>query len=599
MKKESMDDFDKTSLLPCLHEALHEVFGLEAKTGDLVLRPTPKDFEGTHTLVLFPLAKRLKKPPKEIGEQLGAHLTERLKAMDAYTVVGGFLNIRLSDTHWIKTWQAICQEENFGVLPSKGARILIEFCSPNTNKPLHLGHLRNIFLGDALAAIFEAVGYEVMRCCLYNDRGAHICKSMVAYEQLGRGETPQSTGLKGDHLVGKYYTLFEKKYREEIQQLVSRGYSEEEAKAQAPSMQAAQALLKKWEHNDRAIRALWAQMNEWAYEGFRETYARLGVSFDKVYYESQTYLLGKKMVEEGLKKGLFYAEKDGAVWVDLQDSGLDKKLLLRSDGTSVYITQDLGTAEKKHEDFKADRSYYVLGDEQIYHFEVLSHILQRLQRPYATSSYHLSYGMVRLPSGKMKSREGTVVEADQLLDSLEAMAKTTTHSVSKKKEIHHNPLLYRQLALGAVKFFFTKIQAKKGVLFQVEKSVDLQGVTGTFIQYTHARISSLLQKAGASGIAPSLDYTLTTCHSEERTIIVQVLSYPRILEEAAKACDPAQFAMYLYELARAYNRFYAACPVLQEKNNAVRAFRLSLSVMTQRVLRRGMRLLGIAVPEKM
>ena len=591
-----MDGIEKR-VISCLREGFSREFSLSVPAETLGLRPTPKGFEGTHTLVLFPFAKTLRKAPRDVGERLGKLLLEQVDALASYAVVGGFLNLTLKDAYWLERWRSACQEGNFGLFPPKKESILIEFCSPNTNKPLHLGHLRNIFLGDAVASILEAVGHEVTRCCLYNDRGVHICKSMVAYEKYGHGETPETKKAKGDHLVGEYYSLFERKYREEIQALVSAGASEEEANKRSSLMRAIQEMLKKWEHNDPAVRTQWERMNGWAYAGFQKSYKRLGLRFDKLYYESDTYLLGKALVEEGVKNGFFYREEDGAVWVDLSQQGLGKKLLLRADGTSVYMTQDLGTAEQKQRDFSAHRSLYVLGDEQRYHFAVLLEVLRLLRRDYAKDTQHLSYGMVDLPTGKMKSREGTVIEADDLIDELEQMAEKVTRVLSSKKEeeVAHPPALYRQLALGAIKFFLLKIHAKKRVVFHAGRSVDLQGVTGTFIQYTHARITSLLKKA--KGLIPA--YQASSCHDEERAVMQHVLAYPTRLQEAADHYEPALLAEYLYELAKAYNRLYAAWPVLKEANESHRRFRMGIAVMTKKVIAQGMKCLGIEVPDSM
>ena len=593
-----MEDFEK-DIVVCLQKGFRRAFAWKAEARELILRPTPKDFSGTHSLALFPFAKSLKKDPKEIGKCLGDYLVKHLVSVAEYTVVGGFLNLTLTDAHWIKAWQAVCRETSFGVLPKRKERVLIEYCSPNTNKPLHLGHLRNLFLGDAVAGLLEAVGYEVIRCCLYNDRGIHICKSMVSYQAHGRQETPQSTQTKGDHLVGRYYTLFEQSYNREVCHLISEGKTEKEAKEQAPMMQAARERLKEWEAGAPATRALWQKMNKWAYEGFSASYKRLNISFDRVYYESDTYALGKKMVQEGLEKGWFYKTEDGSVWVDLRAQKLDQKLLLRHDGTSVYVTQDMGTAEQKHRDFSADCSLYVLGDEQIYHTKVLFHIMRIMGKPYANSSHHISYGMVDLPTGKMKSREGTVVEADTLLDEVEEMAQKVTQALSKEEKIIHTPSLYAQLALGAIKFFLLRIQPQKRIVFHAGQSVDLQGVTGVFVQYTHARICSLLKKAGVPPEAPPLNYTVRACVKEEQMLMAHILSYPRALREGALHYDPSQLALYLYELARTYNRLYAVCPVLREEDSGKRSFRLSLSVMARKVLRQGMAILGIEVPEKM
>jgi arginyl-tRNA synthetase len=573
--------------------AVKQLFGVEEK---VVLQPTRKEFEGDFTYVFFGLVKGLKKSPVEIGGALGEYLLQNSKSIVKYNVVQGFLNIKLSDTVWVDVFSNL-KSDNTILAPKN--KVLVEYSSPNTNKPLHLGHLRNNFLGYSVAEILKEAGHEVIKACLVNDRGIHICKSMVAYQHFGNGETPQSSGLKGDHLVGKYYVEFDKAYKNQVGELMQKGVSEEEAKKTAPIMLEAQEMLIKWEQNDAEVISLWKKMNEWVYAGFDATYKKIGVDFDKVYYESDTYLLGKDIVEEGLAKAVFYKKEDGSVWIDLTDEGMDHKLVLRGDGTSVYITQDLGTTDLKFKDFASEKSLWVVGNEQDYHFKVLFAILKRLGRSYADGCYHLSYGMVDLPSGKMKSREGTVVDADELVDEMVDTARAITEEKGKTQGFTEEQLaeLYRMVALGALKYYLLKVEPKKRMLFNPEESIDFQGNTGPFIQYTHARIRSILRKSGLDTFEVPVDYT--ELNQEELELIFLLKDYTKQVQNAALDYSPALIANYVYELAKTFNSFYAKHSVLNDVAESTKLFRLSLIEEVADTIKKGMRLLGIQVPDKM
>jgi arginyl-tRNA synthetase len=573
--------------------AVKQLFGVEEK---VVLQPTRKEFEGDFTYVFFGLVKGLKKSPVEIGGALGEYLLQNSKPIVKYNVVQGFLNIKLSDTVWVDVFSNL-KSDNTILAPKN--KVLVEYSSPNTNKPLHLGHLRNNFLGYSVAEILKEAGHEVIKACLVNDRGIHICKSMVAYQHFGNGETPQSSGLKGDHLVGKYYVEFDKAYKNQVGELMQKGVSEEEAKKTAPIMLEAQEMLIKWEQNDAEVISLWKKMNEWVYAGFDATYKKIGVDFDKVYYESDTYLLGKDIVEEGLAKAVFYKKEDGSVWIDLTDEGMDHKLVLRGDGTSVYITQDLGTTDLKFKDFASEKSLWVVGNEQDYHFKVLFAILKRLGRSYADGCYHLSYGMVDLPSGKMKSREGTVVDADELVDEMVDTARAITEEKGKTQGFTEEQLaeLYRMVALGALKYYLLKVEPKKRMLFNPEESIDFQGNTGPFIQYTHARIRSILRKSGLDIFEVPVDYT--ELNQEELELIFLLKDYTKQVQNAALDYSPALIANYVYELAKTFNSFYAKHSVLNDVAESTKLFRLSLIEEVADTIKKGMRLLGIQVPDKM
>lgn len=573
--------------------AVSSLFGTEE---NVILQPTRREFEGNYTYVFFGLVKSLKRAPAEIGAALGDYLVNRSTLVSGYNVVQGFLNLKLADRVWLDVFRAL----KAGPQPAaKNRKVLVEYSSPNTNKPLHLGHLRNNFLGYSVSEILKAAGYDVTRACLVNDRGIHICKSMVAYRHFGNGETPGSSGLKGDHLVGKYYVEFDKAYKTQIHELMAGGMAEEEAKKAAPFMVEAQEMLVQWEQNDPAVIQLWQKLNGWVYEGFNATYKKIGVDFDKTYYESDTYLLGKDIVEEGLQKGVFYKKDDNSVWIDLTDQGLDHKLVLRGDGTSVYITQDLGTTDLKFRDFHCDKSIWVVGNEQDYHFKVLFAILEKLGRSYAAGCYHLSYGMVDLPSGKMKSREGTVVDADELVEEMIATSKAITEEKGKTEGFSDEQLeaLYRMVALGALKYYLLKVEPKKRMLFNPAESIDFQGNTGPFIQYTHARIRSILRKSGFGSFPVPAE--MEVLNPEEVDLIFLLKDYDKVVEAAAAEYSPALIANYVYDLAKTFNSFYTQHSVLNEASETLRFFRLSLIEEVSDVIRKGMGLLGIEVPEKM
>jgi len=568
---------------------------------DITLQPTRKDFEGLYTFVTFPLTKPLRQAPAAIGEAIGQYLVANSAVVSKYNVVQGFLNLSLRDAVWTDTLNQILSNPSFGTLPESGKAVLVEFSSPNTNKPLHLGHLRNNFLGDSVSRILAANGHGVSKVCLVNDRGIHICKSMLAYQKFGNGETPETAGIKGDHLIGKYYVLFDKAYKQEIEELVAGGMDKETAEKKAPLILEAQELLRKWEQGDEATVTLWKQMNEWVYAGFNATYHEIGVSFDKTYYESETYLLGKDVIAEGLEKGVFYRRDDGSVWIDLTDEGLDQKLVLRSDGTSVYMTQDLGTTDLKFQDFHTERALWVVGNEQDYHFAVLFAILKRLGRSYADGCYHLSYGMVDLPSGKMKSREGTVVDADDLIREMVETAETRTRELGKIEDFSSEEArrLYHLLAMGALKYFLLKVDPKKRMLFNPEESIDFQGHTGPFIQYTHARICSVLRKAEQLGQYPVRTVEAVELAAIEQQMVFLLSQYPLRVAEAGTDYAPSYLAQYAFELAKTYNQFYAECSILQEPDANRQRFRVALSSVVAETIRKAMQLLGIEVPERM
>ncbi|MFY0608347.1 MAG: arginine--tRNA ligase [Cyclobacteriaceae bacterium] len=584
-----------------ISKAFSAIFELEFDEDSFSLQPTRKEFEGTHTLVMFPYARQTKKSPEASATSLGEYLKANTDIVANYNVVKGFLNLVVSDDSWMQALADVLSTQDFGQLPSNGEKVMVEFSSPNTNKPLHLGHLRNNFLGDSVSRILSAAGYEVMKVNLINDRGIHICKSMLAYQKMGNGETPESAGMKGDHLIGKYYVLFDQEYKKEINQLVESGTSEEEAKKQAPLMLAAQDMLRKWEEGDEQVVALWKQMNAWVYDGFNQTYDTMGISFDKVYYESETYLLGKDVVQEGLSKNVFFTKEDGSVWVDLSAEKLDQKLVQRGDGTSVYITQDIGTCELKYNDFSFDKSVYVVGNEQDYHFKVLFSIMGKMNRPYAGGLFHLSYGMVDLPSGKMKSREGTVVDADDLMQEMFDTAKRQTQELGKIEGLTEQEAedLYKTLGLGAVKYFLMKVDPKKRMLFDPQESIEFQGHTGPFIQYTHARIAAILRRARTLEVG--MDYALNgyELHNRERELVFKLTEFPKTVSAAAKEYSPALIAQYVYDLAKEYNGFYQEVPIFNEEDQEVVKLRLAISKSVAQVINKSMGLLGVAVPERM
>ncbi len=584
-----------------IQRAIAELY--QQEVGDVLLQPTKKEFEGLYTFVTFSLTKALRQAPAQIGQSIGAWLVANSEIVSAFNVVQGFLNISIADAAWLNVLNDMASNATFGTLAPKGKSVMVEFSSPNTNKPLHLGHLRNNFLGDSVSRILAASGYDVVKTCIVNDRGVHICKSMLAYQLFGNGETPESSGMKGDHLIGKYYVLFDKAYKAQIEELVAGGTEKEVAEKQAPLMQEVQQMLRLWEQGDPDTVALWRQLNAWVYTGFDATYRRIGVNFDKTYYESNTYLLGKEVVEEGLQKGVFYRKDDGSVWIDLTEEGLDQKLVLRSDGTSVYITQDLGTTDLKYQDFQNDRQIWVVGNEQDYHFNVLFAILRHLGRPYATSLYHLSYGMVDLPTGKMKSREGTVVDADDLIQETTDAAATAADEAAKGKldefSEEEKATLFQMLGLGALKYYLLKVDPQKRMQFNPAESVDLHGNTGPYIQYVHARVQSVLRKAADMGIAVSSQIATTELDEVEQQLVFLLSQYPQRVAEAGTDYAPSYIAQYVYELAKTFNQFYDKLSILKETDSAKLGNRLILSKVVGETIRKAMGLLGIDVPNKM
>jgi arginyl-tRNA synthetase len=568
------------------------------------LQPTNQEFEGSHTLVCFPLTKMSKKGPEETARLVGEYLVTHSGIVEKFNVVKGFLNLVLSDKIWINTIQAIYANQSFGSLPSNGQEVMVEYSSPNTNKPLHLGHLRNNFLGYSVAEILKANGYTVHKVQIINDRGIHICKSMAAWSLYGDGETPENSGMKGDHLVGKYYVEFDKAYKAQVKALVEKGDSQEEAEKNAPIMKLASEMLRKWEQKDPETVDLWRTMNGWVYKGFDETYKVMGVNFDKLYYESDTYLLGKEEVLKGVEKGVFFKKEDGSVWVDLTADGLDQKVLLRSDGTSVYMTQDIGTAILRFKDFpKISGQIYTVGNEQEYHFKVLFLILGKLGYEWAKRCYHLSYGMVDLPTGKMKSREGTVVDADDLINEMVTEAEKQTRELGKIEDLQSEEAkqLYYMIGLGALKFFLLKVDPKKRMLFDPNESIQLQGFTGPFIQYTHARIRAIVRKAESLGmVATSADLQqVTGLEKAEREVIQSLSAFENNIREASREYSPAVIANYAFELAKGYNQFYQSIPIFNETDQAKLKLRVALSHTVAKVIEKSMLLLGIQVPEKM
>ena len=570
----------------------------------LQVQPTNQEFEGSHTLVCFPLTKVSKKNPQETAQAIGEYLVANSAVVSRFNVIKGFLNLVISDPAWVGVFNSILANPDYGGSPVSGKEIMVEYSSPNTNKPLHLGHLRNNFLGWSVAEIYRAIGYTVHRVQIINDRGIHICKSMAAWKLFGKGETPQSSGIKGDHLVGKYYVEFDKAFKIQVRELIDNGLTTEEAEKQAPIMQLAVDLLRKWEAKDKETIALWKTMNSWVYHGFNATYQKMGVDFDKLYYESETYLLGKEEVLKGVDSGVFFRKEDGSVWVDLTADGLDQKVLLRSDGTSVYMTQDIGTAILRFRDFpKIEGQVYTVGNEQEYHFKVLFLILNRLGYEWAKKCYHLSYGMVDLPTGKMKSREGTVVDADDLMDEMIAEAEKQTRELGKIEALSDEEAaqLFEMIGLGALKFFLLKVDPKKRMLFDPEESIQLQGFTGPFIQYTHARIKAILRKADSIQVSLSGNdlLQLSSLESSERDTVYLLSQYEQKVREAAIQYSPAVIANYAYELAKAYNQFYQSIPIFTEAEPSKLKFRVALSDVTGRVISHAMGLLGIRVPERM
>ena len=564
---------------------------------------TRKEFEGDYTLVVFPLLKISKCAPEATGNAIGEYLVANVPEIARFNCVKGFLNLLFSDVFWNESLRAIAADDNFGQLPSTGRRVMVEFSSPNTNKPLHLGHIRNNLLGDSVSRLLKAGVNEVIKSTIVNDRGVHICKSMLAWQKFFDGKTPQSEGIKGDHLVGDCYVAFDKWYKSEVKELMDKGMSEEEAKKEAPSIKAAHDMLVAWEKEDPAVRELWKKMNGWVYEGFDQTYNALGITFDVVDHESETYILGKELVQKGLESGVFEREADGSVWCDLTADGLDRKLVLRGDGTSVYITQDLGTAERRFANYNLDSHVYVVGNEQDYHFQVLKLILKKLGFDWADQIYHLSYGMVELPEGKMKSREGTVVDADDLIEAMYQEARKTSEESGKLADMpeEEKEKLYRIIGLGALKYFIVKVDPKKTMLFNPKESIDFNGNTGPFIQYTHARICSILRKAAEQGISFGADAVLNTLEPSAKEVrLVKLLGlFPDKIGEAVAALSPAVVANYAYELAKEFNQYYHDTQILKEPDETLLKYRLVLIATLARTLRSAMAVLGIQLPERM
>ncbi len=587
-------------LSEAISKTLNNLYGIATQAFSIQLQDTRREFKGDYTLVVFPYVKQARKSPEAVANEIGEGVKSLMPEVAGFNVIKGFLNFEIADSYWLQFVAEKVGEPEFGLSHATGeeAPVVVEYSSPNTNKPLHLGHIRNNLLGWSVSQLLAANGANVKKVNLVNDRGIHICKSMLAWLRFGNGETPESSGMKGDHLVGKYYVEFDKHYKAEIKELVDKGMDEETAKKEAPLMVEAQKMLKRWEEGDKEVRALWEKMNGWVYAGFDETYNRLGVGFDKVYYESNTYLLGKELVQKGLDMGVFYRRDDGAVCCDLTADGLDQKVLLRSDGTSVYMTQDLGTAQLRHNDFGAERLIYVVGNEQDYHFKVLKLILGKLGFPWADKVYHLSYGMVELPNGKMKSREGTVVDADDLIDEMEQTAEAMSREHGKNDELSADEQkhLYHILALGALKYFILKVDPTKNMLFNPAESIDFNGNTGPFIQYTHARIRSIVRKAGqGSGV----DIEGCQLGDKEREVVKILHSLPETIRQAAAAYSPAMVANYAYDLAKAFNSFYQDTPILRETNEKQKTFRVALCSCVANALKNTMNILGIEVPERM
>lgn len=586
-------------LLNATIKGLKDLFDVQVQEKQINFQKTRKDFKGDITLLTFPFTSLSRKSPEETGELLGAYFVKNIDEVANYNVIKGFLNLDISDSYWLNFLKSIIEKENYGIAtPKSGKTIMIEYSQPNTNKPLHLGHLRNNMLGYSLANILKANGHKVIMANIINDRGIHICKSMLAWQKWGKGETPESSDIKGDKLVGRYYVEFDKNYKKEIRELIEDGMDDEEASKKAPLIIEAQEMLQKWEAGDYEIKDLWKTMNSWVLKGFDQTYDYLGVSFDELYYESDTYLLGKAHIQNGLKEGVFYKKEDGSIWCDLAEYNLDPKLLLRSDGTSVYITQDIGTAIQRFEDYSLDKQIYVVGDEQIHHFKVLFAILKKLGYSWADSNYHLSYGMVELPSGKMKSREGTIVDADDIMEEMVQSACRVSEELGKldDKDVAEKDLLYKQIGLGALKYFLTRVDPKKTMLFNPEESIDFNGNTGPFIQYTFTRINSLLKKA--NGSSPDLSNAYLP-NAKEKNLIKLIYQFPEIIVEAGESLSPALIANYCYELAKEFNNFYQSVPILKDEDRDAVLFRLALSKVTRSVIKTGMNLLGIEMPERM
>jgi len=591
------------SLQQATAEAVQALYGQMPTPEQLQFQKTRSEFEGQWTLVAFPLLKISRKNPEATAQEIGAYLQEHCSLVEGIQIVKGFLNLSIAPAAWVEDFNAIRSDKTFGhkQATADAPFVMVEYSSPNTNKPLHLGHVRNNLLGYSIARILEASGNRVFKTNIVNDRGIHICKSMLAWQRWGNGATPESTGKKGDHLIGDFYVLFDKHYKAELTALMNEGKTKEEAEAASPLMADARAMLRRWEDGDEEIRSLWSTMNSWVYAGFDETYKRMGVSFDEIYYESETYLLGKEEVLRGLKEGKFVQDPDGSVWADFTDEGLDRKILLRSDGTSVYITQDIGTAKMRFDKHPIDKMVYVVGNEQEYHFKVLSLLLDRLGYAFGKGLVHFSYGMVELPDGKMKSREGTVVDADDLMDEMVATARAIAEEQGKGKDMPAEEAaeVARRVGLGSLKYFILKVDPRKNMTFNPKESIDFNGNTGSFIQYTYARIRSLLRKAEELGIALPATFAGLTISTKEQELIAKVAEYADVVEEAARTYSPAVVANYVYDLVKEYNQFYHEFSILKEENEELRAFRLALSEVVARTIAAGFSLLGIEMPERM
>lgn len=588
-----------SQIKPLVVKELKNLYGQDFQESELTINTTKPEFEGDYTLVLFSFVKQLKKSPEQLGNEIGEALVKaNPDIFTAHNVIKGFLNLTISDKYWLDFLQSNYSNVKFGNKPANGQKVMVEYSSPNTNKPIHLGHLRNNFLGWSVAQILKQSGYETVKSCIVNDRGIHICKSMIAWQQFANGATPYTTNTKGDHFVGEYYVRFNDEYKKQVEELIAGGMKKEEAEKEAPIMKGTQQMLLDWEAGKPDIIELWKTMNGWVYEGFDVTYKRIGSDFQKMYYESETYLPGKKFVEEGLKQGVFFKKEDGSVWIDLTDEGLDEKLVLRKDGTSVYITQDLGLAQQKYEEFKYDQSIYVIADEQNYHMKVLKLILKKLGKPYADGIYHLSYGMVELPTGRMKSREGTVVDADDMIEEMVNVAKNKTEELGKVKDFTGEELkdLYDTIALGALKFFLLRVDPKKRMIFNPEESIDFHGFTGPFVQYTHARIKSILRKEQGTRENVQAGSSLLKL---EKDLVISLEQYPAVIEQAVIEHNPSVIAIYVFNLAKSFNTFYTEHSVMNAESEEKKQLRLQLSEMTANVIASGMGLLGIRVPERM
>jgi len=594
----------ETILGTLVADAVKSLYNLETAAEQIQLQKTKKEFEGDLTVVIFPFVKAAHKSPEQTGQEIGEYLLKNNPVVSSFNVIKGFLNLSISQNYWLETLAEIHSDSQFGITAptDQSELMMIEYSSPNTNKPLHLGHVRNNLLGHSIAEIQKANGWKVVKTNIVNDRGIHICKSMLAWKLFGNGETPDSSGLKGDHLVGKYYVIFDKAYKAQIKELMEKGLSEEDAKKQAPLILEAQQMLLAWENNDPEVRHLWETMNAWVYAGFDVTYKKMGVDFDKIYYESQTYLEGKEKVEEGLANGVFYRREDGSVWADLTGDGLDEKLLLRADGTSVYMTQDIGTAKLRYDDYPINKMVYVVGNEQNYHFQVLSILLDKVGFEWGKSLVHFSYGMVELPEGKMKSREGTVVDADDLMDEMIESARETSQELGKLDNSTPEEIetIVRMVGLGALKYFILKVDPRKSMTFNPKESIDFNGNTGPFIQYTHARIKSVLRKAVDQGIDFSSISDTGLSISEKESYLIQLITeFPSVVKLAGEEFSPALIANYIYDLVKEYNQFYHDFTILKEENLRLKQFRLVLSETTASIIKTGMLLLGIEVPERM